>query len=52
MIPLRDMPEMAVSSTDVRTRLKNNEKIEELLSKEVINYIKENKLYFSTCVFD
>jgi len=46
MIPLRDMPEMAVSSTDVRTRLKNNEKIEELLSKEVINYIKENELYY------
>lgn len=45
MIPLRDMPEMAVSSTDVRTRLNNNQSLDDLLSKEIIHYIQENELY-------
>jgi nicotinate-nucleotide adenylyltransferase len=46
MIPLRDMPEMAVSSTNVRDRLNNKQDIGELLSKEVIHYIEENGLYY------
>jgi nicotinate-nucleotide adenylyltransferase len=45
MIPLKDMPEMKVASTDIRERLKNNKDVDDVLSSEVIHYIRENKLY-------
>lgn len=34
-----------VSSTDARNKIKNNESAENILSKEVINFINKNKLY-------
>lgn len=45
MIPLKDMPEMAVSSTEIREKLNSKTEVGDLLSQEVVNYIKENGLY-------
>ena len=45
MIPLKDMPEMKVSSSIIRDNLESRSSVEGLLSSEVIHYIKENELY-------
>lgn len=40
-----DIPIMEVSSTEIRNKIKNGENIENLVNKDVIKYIKTNKLY-------
>lgn len=45
MIPLTDMPEMDVSSTEIRSRLEEKKDVNDLVSQEVISYIEKNKLY-------
>lgn len=44
-IILIDLPGMNISSTDIREEIKAGENIESFLPKDVINIIKENRLY-------
>lgn len=48
MIPLKDMEEVIVSSTLVKEMLAKGEDISDLVKDEVIEYIKDNKLYASS----
>ncbi|MDH5532879.1 MAG: nicotinate (nicotinamide) nucleotide adenylyltransferase [Candidatus Pacebacteria bacterium] len=45
MIALKYMPEMKVSSSVIRENLENKKSVDDLLSSEIIDYIKENELY-------
>ena len=40
-----EVPALAISSTDIRTRVKNNKSIRYLLPDEIRLFIKDNKLY-------
>lgn len=40
-----DIPEIQISSTDIRKRLTNNERCRYFIPNSVYDYIKENKLY-------
>lgn len=42
-----DIPEINISSTDIRERLQNRRPVKYLLNDDVISYIKENNLYGS-----
>jgi len=44
IIPL-EVPAMAISSTDIRQRIRNNRTVKYLLPEEVENFIYKNKLY-------
>jgi nicotinate-nucleotide adenylyltransferase len=45
MIPIENVPEVAVSSTEVRTKIKNQESVTGLVDPQVERYIKEKGLY-------
>lgn len=45
MIPLKNMPKMEVSSRLVKQKLTNGDNLSQLLSPEIIDYIKEHSLY-------
>jgi nicotinate-nucleotide adenylyltransferase len=38
-------PDVPISSTEIRTRLANNQDVEELLDPKVLNYIRAHRLY-------
>lgn len=40
------MPDIDISSTDIRERIKCGRTVEDIVPKEVYKYIKENKLYY------
>lgn len=44
-IQLLDMPELDISSTDVRERIKNHSKVDDCLNPKVLDYIMEHQLY-------
>ena len=44
-VSLLEIPALAISSTDIRARVKAGKPIDYLLPKEVIDYIKQNNLY-------
>ncbi|MBD5226230.1 MAG: nicotinate-nucleotide adenylyltransferase [Bacteroidales bacterium] len=44
-IALKDFPEMEISSTEIRERLKNNQPVDTLLPQNVYHYIKQYHLY-------
>ncbi len=48
MIPLTDMPEINVSSTEVRERVRARQPIEGLVEETVAQYISQKGLYVST----
>ena len=45
MVGLTTLPTIDVSSTEVRTRVKNNQSVHDLVPPEVAQYIQENKRY-------
>lgn len=45
MIILEDFPELKISSTEVRTAIKNGDSLEGLLNDKVSAYVKEHNLY-------
>lgn len=45
MIPLNKVKEMAFSSTEIRERLKNQQKVDQMLDQKVAAYIKKHHLY-------
>ncbi|MBU1885607.1 nicotinate (nicotinamide) nucleotide adenylyltransferase [Patescibacteria group bacterium] len=45
MVVLSDMPEVAVSSTLVREKIKTGESVIKLADEKIVKYIKENGLY-------
>lgn len=45
MIPLENMDEIEVSSTEVREKINHKQSIDDLVMDEIINYIQDNKLY-------
>ena len=47
-ISLLEIPALAISSTDIRARVKAGKPIEYLLPKKVIKYIRKNNLYRGT----
>jgi nicotinate-nucleotide adenylyltransferase len=47
-ISLLEIPALAISSTDIRARVKVGKPIEYLLPKKVIKYIRKNNLYRGT----
>ena len=42
---MKNSENLKISSTIIRNRLKNNQSIDEFVTREVKNYILENKLY-------
>lgn len=47
-VKILNLPVTEVSSTEIREKLKRGEKAEELLSKEIYDYIKEKNIYEQT----
>jgi nicotinic acid mononucleotide adenylyltransferase len=45
MIPLKDMQEVVVSSTEIRNRIENGQSIDSLVDARVAAYIAQHQLY-------